>query len=198
MISGEGVEEQTVKIAYSPEAWRQLVAQSLPGIDEMLSLITVINLLDSKQQDLIILDTAPTGHLLRFLEMPTALGDWLSWIFKLWMKYQSVLGKVDLIGRLRQLRQQVLLAQKKLKNPQHTEFIGVIQAEAAIVSEHVRLTESIEKMDVYQRYIVQNRYMDKVEIDSHLFPGQTLIRLPTLPRSVKPLVRIKAAANLLF
>ncbi|MBO3457735.1 ArsA family ATPase [Aetokthonos hydrillicola] len=198
MISGEGVENQTVKIAYSPEAWRQLVAQSLPGIDEMLSLITVINLLDSNQQDLIILDTAPTGHLLRFLEMPTALGDWLSWIFKLWMKYQSVLGKVDLMGRLRQLRQQVMLAQKKLKNSQHTEFIGVIQGESAIVAEHRRLTESIREMGVYQRYIVQNRYAKDVEVDSHLFPEETIIRLPNLPRSVEPLVRIKGAASLLF
>jgi arsenite-transporting ATPase len=117
MISGEGKEEGNIKLAYTPEAWRQIVAQSLPGIDEMLSLVKVMELLDQKEQDLIILDTAPTGHLLRFLEMPTALGDWLSWIFKLWMKYQNVLGRVDLMGRLRTLRQQVMSAQKNSKTP---------------------------------------------------------------------------------
>jgi arsenite-transporting ATPase len=198
MISGEGNEEGNIKLAYTPEAWRQIVAQSLPGIDEMLSLVTVMDLLDQKQQDLIILDTAPTGHLLRFLEMPTALGDWLSWIFKLWMKYQNVLGRVDLMGRLRTLRQQVMSAQKKLKDPQHTEFIGILQAQDAIVAEQLRLTASLKKMGIYQRYVVQNRYHANEEIDRDLFPDQTLIRLPSLPRSVEPLARVKGAADLLF
>jgi len=198
MISGESSEADAVKMAYSPEAWRQIVAQALPGIDEMLSLVEVMNLLDSKQQDLIILDTAPTGHLLRFLEMPTALGDWLAWIFKLWMKYQNVLGRVDLMGRLRKLRQQVVQSQKKLKDVNHTEFIGVFQAQAAIVAEQVRLTESLKEMGVQQRYAVHNCYQSGVDIDGNLLAEQTIIRLPMLPRSVEPLARIEGAANLLF
>jgi arsenite-transporting ATPase len=199
MISGEGTTKDTdVNIAYLPEAWRQIMSQALPGIDEMLSLITITNLLETNQQDLIILDTAPTGHLLQFLSMPSALGDWLSWIFKLWMKYQDVLGRVDFIGRLRQLRQQVVKAQKKLKDPRHTQFVGVIQAESAITSEHVRLTASLKNMGIEQRYVVQNRYIQAVEVDHNLFPEQTIIHLPLLPRSVEPMERIKGAANLLF
>ncbi|BAY64872.1 hypothetical protein NIES22_49720 [Calothrix brevissima NIES-22] len=199
MISGEGTQtDSTVNVAYLPEAWRQIMSQALPGIDEILSLVTVMDLLSSNQEDLIILDTAPTGHLLRFLEMPSALGDWLTWIFKLWMKYQNVLGHVDVIGRLRGLRQQVVQAQKKLKNPQETQFIGVIQAEAAIIAEHIRLTESLAKMGVNQRYVVQNRYSLEAEVEGSLFPKQTIIRLPRLPRSVEPLARIQCAAHLLF
>lgn len=198
MMSGEGTKPGAITIAYTPEAWRQIVAQALPGIDEMLSLITVMDLLNSKQQDLIILDTAPTGHLLRFLEMPSALADWLAWIFKLWMKYQNVLGRIDLMGRLRNLRQQVLQAQKKLKDAHHTEFIGVFQAQAAIIAEQIRLTESLQKMGVPQRYVVHNRYTQDQSIDAGLFGDQTIIRLPILPRSVEPLDRIKGAANLLF
>jgi len=199
MISGEGTQtNSTVDIAYLPEAWRQIMSQALPGIDEILSLITIMDLLDSNQQDLIILDTAPTGHLLQFLAMPSALGDWLSWIFKLWIKYQNVLGRVDLIGRLRGLRQQVVQAQKKLKNPKHTQFVGIIQAQGAIIAEHIRLTESLKQMGIEQRYVVQNRYTQGVEIETSLFPEQTIIRLPDLPRSVEPLTRIQGAANLLF
>ncbi|MFN6531157.1 ArsA family ATPase [Nostoc sp. ChiSLP03a] len=198
MMSGEGSEPGAIKIAYTPEAWRQLVAQALPGIDEMLSLITVMDLLDSKQQDLIILDTAPTGHLLRFLEMPSALAEWLAWIFKLWMKYQNVLGRIDFMGRLRKLRQQVVQAQKKLQDPNHTEFIGVIQAEAAILAEQIRLTESLAKMHVSQRYIVHNRYSQEIELDDNLFVNKTIIRLPILPRSVESQDRIIGAAKLLF
>jgi arsenite-transporting ATPase len=201
MISGEGTgikSETTINIAYVPDAWRQIMSQALPGIDEMLSLITIIDLLDSNQQDLIILDTAPTGHLLQFLAMPSALGDWLSWIFKLWIKYQDILGRVDFIGRLRNLRQQVMQAQKKLKNPRHTQFVGVVQAEPAIIAEHIRLTESLKQMGIQQRYIVENNYNSELEIDYNLFPEQTIIHLPHLPRSVEPFERIQGAANLLF
>ncbi|MFM6308906.1 MAG: ArsA family ATPase, partial [Dolichospermum sp.] len=164
MISGEGTAaDSPINIAYLPEAWRQIMSQALPGINEMLSLITIMDLLDSNEQDLIILDTAPTGHLLQFLEMPTALGDWLSWIFKLWRKYQNVLGRVDFMGRLRSLRQQVVKAQQKLKDPKHTQFVGVIQAEEAIIAEHIRLTESLKNIGNQQRYVGQNRYTQDVE-----------------------------------
>lgn len=198
MMSGEDNKERSVHIAYSPQAWQQLVSQALPGIDEMLSLIAVIDLLEHRQQDLIILDTAPTGHLLRFLEMPSALGDWLAWIFKLWMKYKNVLGRVDLMGRLRTLRQQVVQAQKKLKDPNHTEFIGVVQAQAAIIAEHVRLAESLKIIGVQQRYLVHNRYQLGEELSVGFKLEQTTIRLPVLPRSATPCARIEAAAGLLF
>jgi arsenite/tail-anchored protein-transporting ATPase len=198
MMSGESQKEGAVKLAYSPQAWRQIVSQALPGIDEMLSLIAVMDLLEKKEQDLIILDTAPTGHLLRFLEMPSALGDWLAWIFKLWMKYQDVLGRVDLMGRLRKLRQQVMQAQKNLKNPNYTEFVGVVQAQNAIISEQIRLQKSLEKMGVSQRYVVQNRYIMGEEIDESFNLDKIIIRLPILPRSAPPLARIEAASNLLF
>jgi arsenite-transporting ATPase len=199
MMSGDSAEsDRTLSIAYGPEAWRRIAAQALPGIDEMLSLITVIDLLERQEQDLIILDTAPTGHLLRFLEMPTALGDWLAWIFKLWIKYQAVLGRTEFMSRLRSLRQRVMQAQKRLQDPQYTEFILVLQAQSAIVAEAQRLAQSLEAMNVPQRYVVHNRFELEHELDANLFPQRTIIHLPVLPRSIAPLARITGAADLLF
>ncbi|UZQ53680.1 ArsA family ATPase [Trichothermofontia sichuanensis B231] len=216
MMSGEQAADSPLQLAYGPEAWKQIVSEALPGIDEMLSLVTVIDLLERGEQDLIILDTAPTGHLLRFLEMPTALSDWLAWIFKLWIKYQDVLGRTDLIGRLRGLRQQVVLTQKKLKDPQHTEFIGVVQAQAAIVTEAQRLTQSLAALGLHQHYLVHNRYTPGQVLTGDSLgdsPGETqrkplaqdnpfahleIVRLPPLPRSVTPLERVQGAAHLLF
>jgi arsenite/tail-anchored protein-transporting ATPase len=117
ILGGDDGKMAGMQLAYGPEAWRQIVSQALPGIDEMLSLITVMDLLERNEQQLIVLDTAPTGHLLRFLEMPTAMGDWLGWIFKLWIKYKDVVGRVEFMGRLRTLRQRVVAAQAKLKDP---------------------------------------------------------------------------------
>ncbi|HEY9736620.1 MAG TPA: ArsA family ATPase [Trichocoleus sp.] len=185
-----------VQLAYGPQAWRQIVSQALPGIDEMLSLITVMDLLERNEQQLIVLDTAPTGHLLRFLEMPTALGDWLAWIFKLWIKYQDVAGRVELMGRLRTLRQRVIKAQAKLKDPQHTEFIGVVRNQSAILAEAQRLSQTLSAMGIAQRYVVHNCHQGDI-LPANGFPQQTVIHLPLLP-AAEPLAQIKGAAGLLF
>jgi arsenite/tail-anchored protein-transporting ATPase len=201
MMSGETGDDD-LKIAYGPQAWRQIVSQALPGIDEMLSLVTVMELLEQKAQDLIILDTAPTGHLLRFLEMPTAMADWLAWIFRLWLKYQDVVGHTELMGRLRSLRQRVMLAQKRLKDPQYTEFIGVLQAQAAIAAEAQRLTQALDQLGVQQRYVVHNCYQAGEEIPMEGFgkggDRLTFVKLALLPRSITALKQVQLAANLLF
>ncbi|MGB3494997.1 MAG: TRC40/GET3/ArsA family transport-energizing ATPase [Elainellaceae cyanobacterium] len=197
MMSGD-TGDDSLQLAYGPEAWKNIVSQSLPGIDEMLSLLEIVELLESGEQDLIILDTAPTGHLLRFLEMPTALGDWLAWIFKLWIKYQNVVGRVELMGRLRTLRRRVMNAQKKLQDPSYTEFIGVFQAQSAILAESERLTQAMEEKGISHRYVVHNRYSSTQEDAAQRFPGQTVVKLPLLPRAIAPLEQIQGAARLLF
>lgn len=198
MMAGDGDIAGGVQLAYGPDAWRQIVAQALPGIDEMLSLITVMDLLERNEQQLIVLDTAPTGHLLRFLEMPTALGDWLGWIFKLWIKYKDVVGRVEFMGRLRTLRQRVLAAQEKLKDPQHTEFIGVVQNQSAILAEASRLNHTLSDRGIAQRYIVHNRYQAGLDLPAELFPSLCVVRLPALAASPQPFDQVKQAAHLLI
>ncbi|OLP16036.1 arsenic transporter [Leptolyngbya sp. 'hensonii'] len=199
MMSGESSEQTgPIQLAYGPAAWRQIIAQALPGVDEMLSLLTVMDLLDCQDQDLIILDTAPTGHLLRFLEMPTAISDWLAWIFKLWLKYRDVLGNTDLMGRLRTLRQGVLQAQKQLQNPQCTEFILVVQAQSPIIAEGQRLSAALQTMGMAQQVLIHNYFQPDRPIGPDAFPGIVRVHLPPLPRSVAPLARIQGAGPLLF
>lgn len=195
MISGD-IGDAGLQLAYAPTAWRQIVSQALPGIDEMLSLVAVMELLESSQ-NLIVLDTAPTGHLLRFLEMPTALADWLAWIFKLWIRYQDVAGHTELIGRLRSLRQRVVQAQKRLTDPQHTELIGVFQAQSAIVAETQRLCQALTEMGMHQRYLVHNRYQPGQLVASIPW-SQTIVRLPEFPRPIPALTQIQGAASLLM
>ena len=198
ILGGDDGKMAGMQLVYGPEAWRQIVSQALPGIDEMLSLITVMDLLERNEQQLIVLDTAPTGHLLRFLEMPTAMGDWLGWIFKLWIKYKDVVGRVEFMGRLRTLRQRVVAAQAKLKDPAHTEFVGVVQNQSAILAEAQRLNQTLSDMGIAQRYIVHNRYENGQDLPPDSFPQQTIVRLPALPPLNSPFEQVKAAAHLLF
>ena len=200
MISGDSPTQENLQLLYGPEAWRKLVSLSFPGIDEILALMAIMELLETGEQDLIVLDTAPTGHLLRFLEMPMALADWLAWIFKLWIKYQDVLGRTEFMTTLRTLRKRAMTAQKQLKDSQHTEFIGVVQNQPAILSEHERLSQSLQELGVCQRYVVCNYSGDReTQLGLELVNAeQTAIHLPKLPRSVAAGDRIQGAARLLF
>ncbi|MGH7279648.1 MAG: ArsA family ATPase, partial [Candidatus Rokuibacteriota bacterium] len=46
---------------------------SLPGVDELIGLLELTRLARSRPGDAVIVDTAPTGHTLRLLEMPATL-----------------------------------------------------------------------------------------------------------------------------
>jgi arsenite/tail-anchored protein-transporting ATPase len=51
-----------------------LLRLSLPGIDEVAALLEMLDLGRSGRYDVVVVDTAPTGHTLRLLSMPDALG----------------------------------------------------------------------------------------------------------------------------
>ena len=51
----------------------------------------ISDLLDEDRYTTIVLDTAPTGHLLRFLEMPQVALSWVHAFIKLLLKYKNVI-----------------------------------------------------------------------------------------------------------
>jgi arsenite-transporting ATPase len=56
-------------------------ASILPGMDELASLLQIVNLHDSQAYDVIIVDCAPTGETLRFLSLPEVAKWYLSHVF---------------------------------------------------------------------------------------------------------------------
>jgi len=65
---------------------------SVPGIDEATSFGEVIKSLDEYKFDLIIFDTAPTGHTLRLLNFPTILEKGLLKLMELKDKFGGMLN----------------------------------------------------------------------------------------------------------
>lgn len=55
------------------EDLQRLLRLSFPGVDELMALVEVVRLVERLRWELAIVDTAPTGHALRMLDMPRTL-----------------------------------------------------------------------------------------------------------------------------
>jgi arsenite-transporting ATPase len=98
-------------VAYDREALRGLMDLAPPGLDELFAVLSVVEALLEREPtvDVVILDTAPTGHALRLLEMPaTALG-WVHALLAILLKYREVVGlgevAAELVTTARRLRE---------------------------------------------------------------------------------------------
>jgi arsenite-transporting ATPase len=96
---------------FDREVIERLLDLSPPGIDEIMALTRVIELMETDKYDMFVLDTAPTGHLIRLLELPELIEQWLKAIFGLLLKYKNVLRLpkvsdflVDLSKKTKRLR----------------------------------------------------------------------------------------------
>jgi len=79
-----------IDLAFDREVMERILDLAPPGLDEILALTRIVDLMDRGRYDLFVLDTAPTGHLLRFLEMPELIEKWLRTFFGLFLKYWEV------------------------------------------------------------------------------------------------------------
>ncbi len=100
-----------IDLAFDQDVMERMLDLAPPGLDEMLALTRIVDLMDHGRYDLFVLDTAPTGHLLRFLEMPELIEKWLRTFFGLFLKYREVFWlpkisqmMVDLSKRVKSFR----------------------------------------------------------------------------------------------
>ncbi len=162
MLAGEAQlsagDQAGATLQYDPVAWQKLLDLPPPGLDEVMALLAITQTTaQSEPYDLVVLDTAPTGHLLRFLQMPQALEGWIGMALRLWLKYRQMVAESDLAQRLRGLLLQVRALQRQLQSPEHTEFISVMTPEQAVLAETQRLLQELDTLAICHRFIVLNR-----------------------------------------
>jgi arsenite/tail-anchored protein-transporting ATPase len=137
-----------MEIKFDREAMRELVELTPPGIDEIAALGTISDLLDSERYHTIVLDTAPTGHLIRFLELPQVALSWIRTFMKLLLKYKDVLRANQVAEELVALSKSIKKVLALLTDVERCEFVGVAIPERMSLEETVDLAKSLEKLKV--------------------------------------------------
>ena len=137
-----------MEIKFDREAMRELVELTPPGIDEIAALGTISDLLDSERYETIVLDTAPTGHLIRFLELPQVALSWIRTFIKLLLKYKDVMRANQVAEELVALSKSIKKVIALLTDAEACEFVGVAIPERMSLEETIDLAKSLGKLKV--------------------------------------------------
>ena len=145
-----------LEIKFDQQAMRELVELTPPGIDEIAALSAISDLLDQGAYDTTILDTAPTGHLVRFLELPQVALSWVRTFIKLLLKYQHVVHAYRVAEELVALSKSIKRVIALLSDVSLCEFIGVAIPERMSLEETTALAASLKKLKVPMRHLLIN------------------------------------------
>jgi arsenite-transporting ATPase len=88
-----------------------------PGLDEVMALTRILDLLVHGRFDLFVLDSAATGHFIRLIELPALIDEWLKSFFHVLLKYEYVLKLPRLSGQLVELSKRLKQFRRLLTDP---------------------------------------------------------------------------------
>ena len=199
-------------VEFDRQVMEELISLTPPGLDELMALMKIMDFIDAGQFDRYVLDLAPTGHALRFLETPTVVRQWFITFFRLLLKYQGVASLSKVAELLRQKSKQLRKVQQLLFDPEQCQFVTVTIPEAMAVLETKRLVNRLAELKIPCNLVVTNMLVPAYdclfcsavragqqpylkEIDA-LLPWS--IRLPLFPGAVQGFDKLSLVADRLY
>lgn len=145
----------------------QLMTLSIPGIDEMMSLKTIIDFIQEGAFEKYVIDTAPTGHVLRLLSSPKILDQWIKVAVQMRWKYRYLITNFsgsyhpdETDDMLLELKKTVKRIEILLSDSKQCEFIPVCIPEAMAVNETGELLSDLKNYGVPVKQMIVNHVMD--------------------------------------
>ncbi|MBI3108492.1 MAG: ArsA family ATPase [Candidatus Rokubacteria bacterium] len=112
-------------LTFDREVMERILDLSPPGLDEVMALSRAMDLLASGADQVLVLDAAPTGHLIRLLEMPELIDRWLKVVFGLFLKYKTVFRLPGVSERLVRLSKDLKRFRALLADPRRASLYAV-------------------------------------------------------------------------
>ncbi|KAI8371770.1 ATPase GET3 [Radiomyces spectabilis] len=148
----------------------QDLAYAIPGVDEAMGFAEVMKQVKTMSYSVVVFDTAPTGHTLRFLSFPTVLEKALAKISGLSGRFgpmfQQMSGMMglnenqeDMFGKLEEMRSVITEVNNQFKDPNITTFICVCISEFLSLYETERMIQELTSYHIDTHNIVVNQLL---------------------------------------
>lgn len=198
-----------------------LLKLSIPGIDEVMSLMTIIDIIEEGNFDKYVVDTAPTGHALRMISSPKVLDEWIKVAARMRWKYRYMVtsfsgsytqDKTDAL--LLNLKKTVKKIERLFRDVTQCEFIPVCIPESMAVLETKRLISSLGSSNLSVRQMIvnnvlqsegcsfckerqkgQQKYLEQI---SATYPKLNRVIMPLFASEIKGLEQLDQMRTLLF
>lgn len=144
-----------VSVAYDTEALRQLIEIAPPGADELFAIDRLADLISDDQQEAIIVDTAPTGHFLRLLDLPKTAGEWVREFMRLLLRYREVVPAGTLGEELLRASRALHSLEKALTSSD-CQIVVVTRPERVVIAETKRLIDNVEQRGMHVGGVIAN------------------------------------------
>ena len=151
-----------------------LLGGTMPGADEAAAMRQLLEYLDDPRFDRVVVDTAPTGHTLRLLQLPEIMDSMLGRVMKLRQRFSGMMdgikgmfgggdGDPDPSADLEELRERIERLRAVLRDPAKTDFRVVMIPEEMSVVESERLVARLDEFGIPVNTLVVNRVMEGVD-----------------------------------
>ncbi|MFB6218429.1 MAG: ArsA family ATPase, partial [Halobacteriaceae archaeon] len=141
---------------------------SMPGADEAAAMQQLLEYMDDDRFDRVVVDTAPTGHTLRLLELPEAMDSMVGRLVGLRERISGMAEAVpgfddgeEGVEDLRTLADRIERLRATLRDPARTDFRIVLVPESMGIREAERLRARLDTFGVPVGTVVVNRVMEE-------------------------------------
>ena len=168
---GTGIPEDE-GAASSLQSMLKELTSAVPGIDECIGFAELMKQVQTMDYEVIIFDTAPTGHTLRLLSFPTVMENAFGKIMALKDRFSGMFGQMAnmfgggnmpsqemMMGKLEATRAIIEKVNVQFRDPSKTTFVCVCIPEFLSVYETERLVQELAKFGIDVHNIVVNQVL---------------------------------------
>lgn len=171
---GDGMPMGGLEDMFGGEA-SPLNAGTLPGADEAAAIQLLLEYLDDPRFDRVVVDTAPTGHTLRLLQLPDIMDSFVGQMLRFRERLSGMADSIGSLGGLfgsndemdgqmeagmadlQEFSDRIDTLRRRLTDPTQTDFRVVTIPERMSIEESARLITQLEGFDIPVSTVVVNR-----------------------------------------